>query len=157
MGKLYRCTSYEQAQNCVSSAVEPLLGRLSAGHSMAQSQSQEMFWKITEFLNSHIKNNYSLQEISDTFGISQPYVSKLFRMYSGSSYKEYVTNRKITTAIQLMERQPNILIKDIAEQVGYDQLYFSTVFCRITGEYPKQYREKTGRKLGNQQESETRL
>lgn len=157
MGRLYSCTSYAQAQNCVSSAVEPLLGRLSAGRSAAQSQSQEMFWKITEFLNTHIKNNYSLQEISDTFGISQPYISKLFRMYSGSSYKEYVTNRKITTAIQLMEQQRGMLIKDIAEEVGYDQLYFSTVFYRITGEYPKQYREKIGRTPNRREESETKL
>ena len=29
-----------------------------------------------------------------------------------------------------------------AEQLGYDQLYFSTVFHRITGEYPKHYRER---------------
>lgn len=148
MGKLYTCTSYEQAQSCVASAVEPLLGRLSIEHSTTQSQSQEMFWKITDFLNTHIQNNYSLQEISDTFGISQPYVSKLFRMYSGSSYKEYVTDRKITTAIKLMEQQRNMLIKDIAEKVGYDQLYFSTVFYRVTGEYPKQYREKIGSRPG---------
>ena len=35
-----------------------------------------------------------------------------------------------------------VRIKDIAEQLGYDQLYFSTVFHRITGEYPKHYREQ---------------
>ena len=36
------------------------------------------------------------------------------------------------------------MIKDVADMVGYDQLYFSTVFHRITGEYPKHYREHLG-------------
>ena len=35
-----------------------------------------------------------------------------------------------------------MLIKEIAERVGYDQLYFSSVFYRVMGEYPKQYRSR---------------
>lgn len=143
--ELYGCASYQQAQECVWRTVDSLISRVRAAQSSSQPQSQQIFWKIIEYLNTHIRENFSLQEISDAFGISQPYVSKLFRMYSGKSYKEYVTDRKIATAISLMERDRNILIKDVAEQVGYDQLYFSTVFYRITGEYPKQYRENLWR------------
>lgn len=146
MAPLYRCRSFDEAQQCVSEAIEPLLSRMHNERSNTQSHSQQIYWSIISYLNMNIKRNFSLQEISDTFGVSQPYVSKLFRMYSGSSYKEYITNRKISMAIQLMEQNENMLIKDIAEEVGYDQLYFSTVFCRITGEYPKQYREKIAKK-----------
>ena len=144
--ELYGCATYQQAQECVWRTVESLISRVRSAQSSSQPQSQQIFWRIIEYLNTHIRENFSLQEISDTFGISQPYVSKLFRMYSGQSYKEYVTGRKIATAISLMERDRNILIKDVAEQVGYDQLYFSTVFYRITGQYPKQYKEDLWRR-----------
>lgn len=147
--QLYTCADYEQAQDCIWNAVASLLERMHAVQSSSATQSQQMFWKIVEYLNMNIKRNFSLQELSDTFGISQPYVSKLFRMYSGNSYKEYITNRKIAMAISLMEQDRSIFIKDVAEQVGYDQLYFSTVFYRITGEYPKQYRERIWKQREN--------
>ena len=87
------------------------------------------------------------------FGVSQPYISKLFRTYSGESFKEYVLRKKIDTAVSLMEENPAVFIKDIAEQVGFDQLYFSTVFHRMMGQYPSQYREKLGEQGKKKQDS----
>lgn len=142
MDTLYHATSYEEACGAIWILLEPELFPVNAPESESLKQSQRMFRKIVQFINSHIDQNYSLQEISDIFGISQPYVSKLFRANAGTSYKDYVTNQKIQTAIEIMKSQPSVLIKDIAEQLGYDQLYFSTVFRRITGEYPKHYREQ---------------
>lgn len=142
MDTLYRATGYEAACSAVWAVLEPELFPVSGLENESPKQSQRMFHKIVQFLNHHIDQNYSLQEISDTFGISQPYVSKLFRANAGTSYKDYVTKQKIQTAIEIMTSNPAVLIKDIAEQLGYDQLYFSTVFHRITGEYPKHYREQ---------------
>lgn len=142
MDTLYRATGYEAACSAVWAVLEPELFPVSGLENESPKQSQRMFHKIVQFLNHHIDQNYSLQEISDTFGISQPYVSKLFRANAGTSYKDYVTKQKIQTAIEIMTSNPAVLIKDIAEQLGYDQLYFSTVFHRITGEYPKHYRER---------------
>lgn len=146
MDTLYRATGYEAACSAVWAVLEPELFPVSGLENESPKQSQRMFHKIVQFLNHHIDQNYSLQEISDTFGISQPYVSKLFRANAGTSYKDYVTKQKIQTAIEIMTSNPAVLIKDIAEQLGYDQLYFSTVFHRITGEYPKHYREQLERR-----------
>lgn len=156
MRALYACKSYEQAGQCIAACIEHLMVQNSEDQGTPQTQSQQLYWKMIEFLNTYMDRNFTLQEISDRFAISQPYVSKLFRLYAGTSYKEYITNRKITTAIQLMEQDPSILIKDVAERVGYDQLYFSTVFYRITGEYPKQYRDNIGKRnrdLENQEQT----
>lgn len=107
-----------------------------------QKRSEEIYRQITSWLCHNLKANPSLQEVGAMFGVSQPYISKLFRTYSGESFKEYVLKKKISTASSLMEENPSAFIKDIAEQVGFDQLYFSTVFHRMKGEYPSQYRER---------------
>ncbi len=137
---LYSCKSYEEARERVWNILSPLLLRFQTEKINMQSHSLQIYGKITDYVNMNISNNYSLQEISDMFGISQPYVSKLFRKYYNGSYKEYVINRKMTIAIQLMKENPDIQIKEIAEKVGYEQAYFSSSFYKIMGEYPKQYR-----------------
>lgn len=139
---LYHCAGYEEACSAVWTLLEPELFPVNGLGYERPKQSEQTFHKIVQFLNHNLAQNYSLQEISDIFGISQPYVSKLFRANAGTSYKDYVTKQKIRTAIEIMKNNPAMLIKDIADQLGYDQLYFSTVFHRITGEYPKRYREQ---------------
>lgn len=119
---------------------------LSQGENKADSQkrAETLYRQITAWIDHNLKENPSLQEMGVMFGVSQPYISKLFRTYSGDSFKEYVLKKKISTAICLMEENPAAFIKDIADRVGFDQLYFSTVFHRMMGEYPSQYRERLG-------------
>ena len=107
-----------------------------------QKRAEKLFMRIQSLIEHNMDHNYSLQEISDLFGVSQPYISRLFRTYAGSSYKEYVLKMKIDIAMGMMNENPAGFVKDIAEKVGFDQLYFSTVFRRITGQYPSQYREQ---------------
>ncbi len=106
-----------------------------------KNAQEELFGNIDALLWADPKANYSLEEISQRFHASQPYISKLFRTYSGQSYKDYVLKKKVKLAIQFMEAHPDALIKEIAAQVGFEPLYFSTLFCRITGESPSQYRD----------------
>lgn len=108
-------------------------------------KAENIYQRITALLHHDIAENYTLQDISRMFDISQPYVSRLFRTYFGGSYKEYVLKLKIDRAIELMEQDPSCFMKEIAEQVGFDSLYFSTVFRRMTGVYPSQYREQLGK------------
>lgn len=119
----------------------------------SQKRAETLYRQITSWISHNLKENPSLQETGMMFGVSQPYISKLFRTYSGGSFKEYVLRKKIDTAVSLMEENPAVFIKDIAEQVGFDQLYFSTVFHRMMGQYPSQYREKLGEQGKKKQDS----
>ena len=85
------------------------------------------------------KNN-SLQEICDRFHVSQPYVRKIFRIYTGKTYKEYQLEWKIGLARQLMDGYPSMLVREVAEKIGFEQLYFGTVFSKYTGMTPSQYK-----------------
>lgn len=138
---LYGSKSYDAAKENIQELLVPAAAGLMAVQTGSQKQSYKMYLQIVELLSANIRQNFSLQEIGDIFCISQPYVSKLFRIYSGMSYKDYVTNLKINMAKEIMREHGDMMIKDVADMVGYDQLYFSTVFHRITGEYPRHYRE----------------
>lgn len=84
--------------------------------------------------------NYSLH--SYRFDVSQPYIRKIFRQHAGKSYKEYVLDANIERAKELMRQNPQILVKGAAEQLGFEQMYFSTVFSKIVGMTPSQSRNK---------------
>ncbi len=99
-----------------------------------------MFDYISQYINENIGKSLFLNEICDLFGISQPYVSKIFRMQAGCSFKEYVLKTKIERAIQMMQQNPDVLIKDIAASLGFENpLYFSTVFKNVKGVPPSYF------------------
>ena len=102
--------------------------------------SPEFFENIKVYLSGHLSEPLSLKEISDLFAISQAYMSKLFRKYTGQSYNQYLTGIRMERAKQLMEEDSELFIKDIAEMVGYrDQFYFSRIFHSYTGQSPADY------------------
>lgn len=80
-----------------------------------------------------------LSEVAVHFGISQPYLSKLFRTHAGRTFKKYLLSYRIDTAEAVMKASPSLLVKEIAASVGFGPLYFSTVFFRTIGQYPSQF------------------
>lgn len=102
--------------------------------------TEALYTEICNFVLQNMEKNYSLNEISDIFGISQPYIRKIFHTYVGASYNEWVLKTKIECAKELMNMNPNLMIKEIAEKIGYEQLYFSTVFNRYEGMSPSKFR-----------------
>ncbi|HBE76728.1 MAG TPA: hypothetical protein DDW65_02940 [Firmicutes bacterium] len=109
---------------------------------LKRNSANDLMQKIEEFLKSNLSEPISLQRVCDIFNISQPYLSRQFRTYKNLSFNEYLTNLRINEAKKLMAEQPNMLLKDIAEIVGYqDQYYFSRLFKMVTGVSPSDYRK----------------
>ena len=101
---------------------------------------EELFQKIEAYVHANLSEPLTLQGICQLFGISQPYLSRLFRRHARLSFNEYVTDLRICEAKRLMKEQPGMLLKDIAEIVGYqDQHYFSRIFKSITGIAPSEF------------------
>jgi YesN/AraC family two-component response regulator len=86
-----------------------------------------------------IRQALTLISVCKHFGISQPYISRLFRKYTGQSFINYLTLVRIEKAKQYLTNK-NTLVKDAAAMVGFnDQFYFSRVFHSITGQSPSAY------------------
>ncbi|MDO4337377.1 MAG: response regulator [Eubacteriales bacterium] len=100
----------------------------------------EFFEQIRRYVNIHLHETMTLNHIGRVFGISQSSISCLFRKYAGKSFNAYLTAIRMERARELLETQPELLIRDVAEMVGYaDQLYFSRVFKSVTGRTPSEY------------------
>lgn len=102
--------------------------------------SPEFFAIIGEFLNDHLRENITLQTVCKSFGVSQTYLSRLFRKYADQSFNRYLTELRMEKAIELMRENQGFFIKDVAMMVGYpDQFYFSRIFRSHTGKCPTDY------------------
>ncbi len=104
---------------------------------------ENLYNSIIQYIQENIEKNLFLNEVCGIFGVSQPYVSKLFKRYAGCSYKEYVLKIKMETAIEMMKKTPDILIKDVAQGLGFENpLYFSTIFKSVMGISPTQFMQE---------------
>lgn len=95
--------------------------------------------KIQKYINTHIHQKLSLNEVADAFGLTPNYLSTLFKKNSDSNFTEYVNNAKIQKAKKLLQEN-NSKIYEIAQQLGYENaFYFSKVFKKIEGCSPRDY------------------
>lgn len=109
-----------------------------------QKQSvEEYFEKIKNYIQINMAQPLSLQSVSREMGVSQTYLSRLFRKYEDASFNSYLTSLRMEKAKALLKSEEKIFVKDVAEQVGYkDQFYFSRIFHTYTGVRPSEYIEK---------------
>ncbi|WP_141505799.1 response regulator [Paenibacillus luteus] len=100
-----------------------------------------LFQQIESYISSHLKEALTLGDLMKRFHISSSYLCNLFRNNSGKSFVEYITALRVEKAKSLMLNYPSMLLKDIAEIVGYqDHHYFSRVFKTVVGTTPKEYK-----------------
>ena len=105
-----------------------------------KSDADRIFEQIQDYIAEHLAEDISLSVICREFNVSQTYLSRLFRKYTGDSYVHYVTRQRMLRAELMLKDDPDCYIKDVAIQVGYgDQFYFSRVFRSFTGKSPSQY------------------
>ncbi|MDR1579699.1 MAG: response regulator [Synergistaceae bacterium] len=98
--------------------------------------------RIDEYIHKNLEHAMSLSDICGDMHVSQPYISRVVRMYRRMSFTEYVTHLRIRKAQEIMRAVPDARIKDVANATGYeDQHYFSKVFKAIAGITPSEFKD----------------
>ena len=101
--------------------------------------------KLIEDIQNYIKENYQdaslgLATISIKFGISEGYVSTLFKEQTEINFTEYVETIRLKRACTLLKERRNT-IEEIAAMVGYNSVHsFRRAFKRVHGMSPRDYR-----------------
>lgn len=83
-----------------------------------------------------------VSDIAGHIGISQAYLSRIFKEKMDISIKDYIFNYRMTEAGRLL-RTTMLSIQEIAKQVGYTNPFsFSQSFKKAFGTSPRYYRER---------------
>lgn len=93
------------------------------------------------YMERHLGEPISLQEVADTIPIHPNYLSEVIRKKTGKSYVELLTDLRIKKAADYL-MYTSVSVKEIAQLVGYnDSKYFTKIFKRHCDMTPTQYRE----------------
>lgn len=92
-----------------------------------------------------IDYNYSspitVEQIAKRLSLNTAYFSRVFLERVGTSPKQYLLNKRIRRAKELLT-ETNASVFEIANSVGYeDQLYFSRIFKKYVGVSPSEYKK----------------
>ena len=95
------------------------------------------------YIRQHESEKVSLADLCRVCSVSKQQMIRYFRQSLNTTPIEYITHYKVNKAMELFARAPDLTIKEIAWEVGYDdQCYFSRVFTRVTGESPTSFRSR---------------
>ncbi|MFS0862078.1 response regulator [Fredinandcohnia sp. 179-A 10B2 NHS] len=95
---------------------------------------------LLDYIHKHYCEQLSLHELSATFYISDSYLSRIFKQYTGQNFIDYVTVLKINRAKELLAHS-SLKTNEVSKAVGYtDPRYFSQIFKKYTGCTPSEYR-----------------
>lgn len=99
--------------------------------------------RVTDFIEENLDSELGLAELAAVAQFSEYHFSRMFKQSTGSTPHRYVMERRIERAKELLAHS-QISIKEISNRVGFgDQAHLTTVFKRLTGVTPKQFREQT--------------
>lgn len=94
------------------------------------------------FINSHFKEDITLDTLSDNIGIPASSLGKKFSRYYGINFKEYLINTRLQYARSLIINT-NESLTEIAYYSGFNSLsYFHKTFINKYGYSPKSLRQQ---------------
>jgi AraC-like DNA-binding protein/quercetin dioxygenase-like cupin family protein len=97
--------------------------------------------EVCEYLSSHYSEHLSLEEVSEKFGFSTCYFSRIFKEYTNTGFKEYVHTCRIKHSKELLTKT-DLSINEISAKVGFETAQsFNRVFLKKTGNTPSGYRK----------------
>jgi len=104
------------------------------------AKSATIIEKIKHYIQEHYAEDIGRNEIAGVFFLTPEYLAKLYKKKTGKNLKDYINEYRIEKAKELLKAgEKNV--SDIAESVGFDNFsYFSTLFKKLTGVSPKEYK-----------------
>lgn len=132
--------SMEELEKSVMALMSP-----EAEPELSMDRNEKDYRDILWYIDEHLAENITVQTVCRKFALSQAVLSKIFHKYAECSFSNYLTRVRMERAQKILRENPGILIRDVAERVGYaDQFYFSRVFRSYWGISPSEYLEKQG-------------
>lgn len=102
----------------------------------------ERIKNIVIYINEHYKEKISLNSLAETFFLSTPYISKIFKEFIGISFSDYLTEIRLSHAVKDLAN-PNSKIEYISEKNGFSNTRsFVAAFKNKYNYLPSKHRKK---------------
>lgn len=123
----------------VFQAYEKICSMLTQLKNFQREKRQERIRKIKNYMEDHFAEDISLDLLGNLIGVSEAYMSQLFKQQFGISFKIYLKNIRMKKAEEML-LAGNHRIHDVGEKVGYSSTpYFCLVFKHHFGLTPSEY------------------
>lgn len=105
-----------------------------------QTAGEGLFASLENYVTRHLSEQITLSSLCRHCGMSQTTANRVFRRSASMSFLEFLTQKRIARAREIMDANPKIMIKQVAAECGFcDPLYFSKVFKTYAGCAPSEY------------------
>jgi AraC family transcriptional regulator len=96
--------------------------------------------RVANYVREHLSETITLSDMAEAAGMSPMHFAALFREATGQRPHHYLLEQRVLHAKELMKRT-SLPLYDIAVSTGFStQAHFTTIFKRITGTTPGQWR-----------------
>ncbi|MBU3113307.1 helix-turn-helix domain-containing protein [Clostridium lacusfryxellense] len=97
--------------------------------------------KALEYIEDHLYENLSRDDIAIMLNINPSGLSKFFKKYNGIGLTQYIIKKRIHKSVELLESS-NLSILEIANSCGFNSsANFYKAFKSVTGNIPSHYRK----------------
>lgn len=142
VNKINTVATLEEVFDYYMAVYEAVIAQISGAKEESQ-EGKKLDAVILDYIRENFRNSeLSLQFLTDKFGVSNKYISLLCKNELGMSYLQYVHEKRIEYAVELLKTTDYTLEK-IGELCGYtSQLTFRRNFNKINGNSPSLYRRE---------------
>ncbi|MCX7594131.1 MAG: AraC family transcriptional regulator [Fischerella sp.] len=96
--------------------------------------------QVLDFIESHLSEDFKLEDLANTVGISCFYFCRLFKQSLHMTPHQYVIRQRVELAKRFL-KQSNLAIAEVALLCGFaHQSHLSRHFRRLVGMSPKEFR-----------------
>ena len=138
--KMDSCTSVREVAD-----LHHIMAKDFTGKMLLQKKSSVLSKPVIECINyiySHIKERITIADLAAYTGLSESYLSRVFKQNLGVSISDYIREKKIEKATHLLKYSDKPII-DIANYLSFSsQSHFIQIFESFMGLTPKKYRDR---------------
>jgi YesN/AraC family two-component response regulator len=134
----YDADTFETYQNNLISAVNNVLLRIEQEKNIS---SRKEINDVIKYIEKNIGEPINCELMANHVNMNSSYFSRLFKQEVGVSFSEYLINKRIERATDLLINT-NLTIEEIAQAVGIENVsYFYRIYKKVTGKTPREIRE----------------
>lgn len=138
--KMDRCETMEELNDLLHDMIDFYVKQVAAQEK--QNVYSKTVVQCLDYIYYHLNEKIHLQDLAQYVGRNPTYLSELFKKETGYALSDYILNRRIETACNMLRYSDYSFIEISSILAFSSQSHFIQVFKKKIGMTPKEYRTK---------------